>query len=88
MYCIVLYKCKTIVSIYGSIFSIICTGLGNVSKSSLVPSVTIVNGLIIRNEYTFQCFGTNDQIFISTHVKYIDFFSEIPSITSDIELAH
>ena len=30
--CVVLYKCKTIFSIGGSIFSIICTVLGNVSK--------------------------------------------------------
>ena len=28
IYCIVLYKCKTIFSICGSIFSIICTVLG------------------------------------------------------------
>ena len=34
IYCIVLYKCKTIFSICGSIFSIICTVLGNVSKKS------------------------------------------------------
>ena len=40
--CIVLYKCKTIFSIYGSIFSIICTVFGNVSKSSLISSVTTV----------------------------------------------
>ena len=33
IYCIVLYKCKTIFSICGSIFSIICTVLGNVSKN-------------------------------------------------------
>ena len=32
IYCIVLYKCKTIFSICGSIFSIKCTLLGNVSK--------------------------------------------------------
>ena len=32
-YCIVLFKCKTIFSICGSIFSIICTVLGNVSKT-------------------------------------------------------
>ena len=45
IYCIVLYKCKTIFSICGSIFSIICTVLGNVSKRSLIASVTIVYGL-------------------------------------------
>ena len=44
-YCIVLYKCKTIFSICGSIFSIICTVLGNVSKRSLITSVTTVHGL-------------------------------------------
>ena len=43
--CIVLYKCKTIFSICGSIFSIICTVLGNVSKKSLITSVTTVHGL-------------------------------------------
>ena len=47
-YCIVLYKCKTIFSICGSIFSIICTLLGNVSKRSLVTSVTTVHGLDIK----------------------------------------
>ena len=45
IYCIVLYKCKTIFSICGSIFIIICTVLGNVSKRSLITSVTTVNGL-------------------------------------------
>ena len=45
IYCIVLYKCKTTLSICGSIFSILCTVLGNVSKRSLVTSVTIVHGL-------------------------------------------
>ena len=44
-YCIVLYKCKTILSISGSIFSIICTVLGNESKRSLITSVTTVHGL-------------------------------------------
>ena len=44
-YCIVLYKCKTIFSICGSIFSIICTVLGNVSKRSLITPVTTVHGL-------------------------------------------
>ena len=44
-YCIVLYKCKTIFSICGSIFSIICTVLGTVSKRSLITSVTTVHGL-------------------------------------------
>ena len=42
IYCIVLYKCKTIFSICGSIFSIICTVLGNVS---LITSVTTAHGL-------------------------------------------
>ena len=45
IYCIVLYKCKTIFSIYGSIFSIICTVLGNVSKRFLIASVSIFYGL-------------------------------------------
>ena len=45
IYCIVLYKCKTIFSIFGSIISIICTVLGNVSKRSLITSVTTVHGL-------------------------------------------
>ena len=45
IYCIVLYKCKTIFSICSSIFSIICTVLGNVSKRSLITSVTTVHGL-------------------------------------------
>ena len=45
IYCIVLNKCKTIFSICGSIFSIICTVLGNVSKRSLITSVTTFHGL-------------------------------------------
>ena len=45
IYLIVLYKCKTIFSICGSILSIICTVLGNVSKRSLITSVTTVHGL-------------------------------------------
>ena len=45
IYCIVLYKCKTIFSICVSIFSIIYTGLGNVSKRPLMTSVTTVHGL-------------------------------------------
>ena len=45
IYCIVLYICKTIFSICGSIFSIICTVLGNLSKRSLITSVTTVHGL-------------------------------------------
>ena len=45
IYCIFLLKCKTIFSICGSIFSIICTVLGNVSKRSLITSVTPVHGL-------------------------------------------
>ena len=36
---------RTIFSICGSIFSIICTVLGNVSKRSLITSVTPVHGL-------------------------------------------
>ena len=48
IYCIVLYKCNSIFSICGSIFSIICTVLGNVSKRSLVTSVTTVHGLDIK----------------------------------------
>ena len=45
IYCIFLLKCKTIFSICGSIFSIICTVLGNVSKRSLITSVKTVHGL-------------------------------------------
>ena len=45
IYCIGLYKCKIIFSICGSIFSIICTVLGNVSKRSLITPVTTVHGL-------------------------------------------
>ena len=45
IYCIVLYKCKTIFSNCGSILSIICTVLGNVFKRSLITSVTTVHGL-------------------------------------------
>ena len=45
IYCIVLYKCKTIFSICGSILRIICTVLGNVPKRSLITSVTTVHGL-------------------------------------------
>ena len=45
IYCIFLQKCKTIFSICGSIFSIICTVLGNVSKKSLITSVKTVHGL-------------------------------------------
>ena len=45
IYCIVLYKCKTIFSICGIIFSIICTVLENVSKRSLITSVTTVHGV-------------------------------------------
>ena len=48
IYCIVLYKCRTIFSICGSIFSSICTVLGNVSKRSLITSVTPVHGLDIQ----------------------------------------
>ena len=45
IHCIVLYKCKIIFSICGSIFSIICTVSGNVSKLSLLTPVTTVHGL-------------------------------------------
>ena len=45
IYCVVVYKCKTIFPICGSIFSIICIALGNVSKRSLITSVTTVHGL-------------------------------------------
>ena len=45
IYCIVLYKCKTIFSICVPIFRIKCTVLGNVSKRSLITSVTTVHGL-------------------------------------------
>ena len=39
------FYCKTIFSICGSVFSIICTVLGNVSKRSLITSLTTVHGL-------------------------------------------
>ena len=45
IYCIILYKFKTNFSICGFIFSIICTVLRNVSKRSLITSVTSVHGL-------------------------------------------
>ena len=45
IYCIVLYKCKTIFSICGSILSIICTVLGNESKRSMITTVTTVHML-------------------------------------------
>ena len=45
IYCIVLYKCKTIFSICVSIFSIICTVLGSMPKGSLITSVPTVHGL-------------------------------------------
>ena len=45
IYCIVLYKCKTIFSICDSIFCIICTVLVNVSTRPLITSVTTVHGL-------------------------------------------
>ena len=48
IYCIVLYSGKTIFSVCGSIFSIICTEIGNVSRSSLITSVTTVHGLDIQ----------------------------------------
>ena len=44
----IVFSCKnekTIFSICGSIFSIICTVLGNVSKRSLLTSVKTVHGL-------------------------------------------
>ena len=45
IYCIVLYKCKTIFSFCGSIVSIIYTVEGNVSKKALITSVTTIHGL-------------------------------------------
>ena len=45
IYCIFLLKCKTIFSICGSIFSVTFTVLGNVSKRSLITSVTTGHGL-------------------------------------------
>ena len=45
IYCIFFLKSKAIFSIGGSIFSIICTVLGNVSKRSLMTSVTTVQGV-------------------------------------------
>ena len=65
IYCIVLYKCKTIFSICGSIFSIICTVLGNMSKRSLIASVTIVHGLDNQKGVCFLLFW--HQRLISTH---------------------
>ena len=65
IYCIVLYKCKTIFSICGSIFSIICTVLGNMSKRSLIASVTIVHGLDNQKGVYFLLFW--HQRLISTH---------------------
>ena len=65
IYCIVLYKCKTIFSICGSILSIICTVLGNVSKRSLIASVTIVHGLDNQKGVYLLLFG--HQRLISTH---------------------
>ena len=47
IYCIFLYNGKTIFSICGSRFSIICIVLRNVSKSSLITSVTTVHELDI-----------------------------------------
>ena len=49
IYCIVLYKCQTSISICCSISSIICTVLGNVSKKSLITLVTTVHGLDNQN---------------------------------------
>ena len=45
IYCIFLYKCKTIFSMCGSLFSIIYTVSGDVSKRSLIKSVRTVHGL-------------------------------------------
>ena len=45
IYCIVLYKCKTIFSICCSMVGIKCTVLGNVFKRSLITSVTTVHEL-------------------------------------------
>ena len=45
IYCILLCKCKTIISMCGSIFSIMCTVLGNVSKRLLITSLTTAHGL-------------------------------------------
>ena len=45
IYCIVLYKCKTIFSICFSIFCIIRIVLENVAKRSWIKSVTTVHGL-------------------------------------------
>ena len=55
IYYIVLNKCETILSVGGYIFNIICTVLGNVSKSSLITFVTVQQsmGLMIRNECDF-----------------------------------
>ena len=45
IYCIFLYKCQTIFSMCGSLFSIIYTVSGDVSKRSLIKSVRTVHGL-------------------------------------------
>ena len=65
IYCIVLYKCKIIFSICGSIFSIICTVLGNVSKRSFITSVTTVHGLDNQKCILFLVFS--HQRLTSTH---------------------
>ena len=52
IYCIALYKCKTIYSICGSIFSIICTVLGNVSKRSLITLDVGLLGIAALNDST------------------------------------
>ena len=65
IYCLVLYKCKTIFSICDSMFSIICTVLGNMPKSSLITPVTTVNGLDYQKRIYFLVFW--HQRLISTH---------------------
>ena len=65
VYCIVVYKCKTIFSICGSIFSIICTVLGNMSKWPLITSITTVHWLDNQKLILFLVFW--HQRLISTH---------------------
>ena len=49
LYCLVIYNC-------GSIFSIICTVLGNVSKRALITSATTVHVLNNQKRIYFQMF--------------------------------
>ena len=62
----IVFSCINVIfSICGSIFSIICTVLGNMSKRSLIASVTIVHGLDNQKGVYFLLFS--HQRLISTH---------------------